>query len=101
MAAKYKQYFEQMFELHREEMMQFMILNNQYGNDKRLMKQEFDQRGAPIVKIVKEWEDKLCQTMEKGENGAYSAKLAEKFQSEVGKYFPYIHEVGVNIQFMD
>jgi hypothetical protein len=99
MAAKFKQYFDQMFEQNREEFMQFMILNEQYRSDKRLMKSEFDKKGENVVKIVKEWEDKLCKTMERGENGAYSAKLGEKFQSEVGKYFPFIHEVGVNIQF--
>jgi uncharacterized protein with von Willebrand factor type A (vWA) domain len=99
MAAKYKKYFDQMFEQNRDEFMQFMILNDQYSQDKRLMKGEFDEKGANIVKIVKEWEDKLCKTMEKGENGAYSAKLGEKFQSEVGKYFPYFHEVGVKISF--
>lgn len=98
--AKYKKYFDEMFEQNREDFLQFMILNDQYGQDKRLMKGEFDKKGKEIVKIVKEWEDKLCSTMEKGKNGAYSAKLGEKFQSELGKYFPYYHEVGVTIQFL-
>ncbi len=100
MAAKFKEYFNQMFEQNREEFMQFMILNDQYSKDKKLMKGELDEKGEKVVQIVKEWEDKLCKTMEKGENGAYSSKLGEKFQAEVGKYFPYIHEVGVKIQFM-
>lgn len=89
-----------MFEQNREQFMHFMLLNNAYGQDKRSLKQQFDEEGIKIQKIVQEWEDKLCKQMEKGENGAYSAKLGEKFQQEVQKYFPFYHEVGVKIRFV-
>lgn len=96
---KYKRYFNQMFEQHRDEFMNFMLLNQAYEQDKRSLKARFDEEGEKIQKVVHEWEDRLCGHMEKGQNSSYSSKLGEKFQEEVVKYFPYYHEIGVNIRF--
>lgn len=99
MSAKYKTYFNQMFEANREDFMRFMLLNNMYAQDKKGMKQQFDEEGAHIKRIVHEWEDKLCKQMESGQNGSYSAKLGEKFLQEVVKYIPHYHDIGVKIAF--
>lgn len=98
-SPKFKKYFDEMFEAHREEFMKFMVLNQCYKEDKREFKHRFDEEGAKIQRIVTEWEDKLCGTMEKGKNSTYSAKLGEKFRDEVVKYFPYFNEIGVTIRF--
>jgi len=95
--AKYKKYFNEMFEQHREQFMHFMLLNNAYGQDKMGLKQQFDEEGQKIKEIVHDWEDRLCRKIEVGDNSAYSSKLGEKFQEEVQKYFPYFHEIGVRI----
>ena len=97
--TKYKKYFDEMFEAHRKEFMEFMVLNQCYRDDKRQFKSRFDEEGAKIHVIVKEWEDRLCGQMERGKNASYSAKLGEKFQGEVVKYFPYYNEIGVKISF--
>lgn len=97
--AKYKKYFNEMFEQNRDQFMHFMLLNNAYGQDKMTLKEKFDDEGMKIKEIVHEWEDRLCRKMEAGDNSSYSSKLGEKFQEEVMKYFPYYHEIGVKILF--
>ena len=67
--AKYKKYFDEMFEAHRREFMEFMVLNQCYRDDKREFKSKFDEEGLKIQGIVKEWEDRLCGTMERGKGG--------------------------------
>lgn len=97
--AKYKKYFNDMFEQNREQFMHFMLLNNAYGQDKKEFKRQFDEEGLKVKDVVLDWEDRLCRKMEGGDNSSYSAKLAEKFQTEVVKYFPYFHEIGVSIRY--
>jgi len=97
--AKFKQYFNEMFEENRDQFMNFMVLNNAYEQDKRGLKSRFDEEGQQIKVIIHDWENRLCGTMERGQNSSYSAKLGEKFQAEVFKYFPYYHEIGMKISF--
>jgi hypothetical protein len=87
-----------MFEQHREQFMHFMLLNNAYADDKMAFKQQFDEEGRKIKEIVLDWEDRLCRKMEGGDNSSYSAKLGDKFQEEVTKYFPFYHEIGVAVR---
>ncbi len=87
-----------MFAQNQEKMMRFMILNQDYGSDKKTHKEQFDHDGLEIQEIVEEWCNKLCHQMEKGQNNQYSNKLADKFLAEVQKYFPYYHEIGMKIR---
>ncbi len=73
-----------------------MLVNQDYRKDKRKHKGLLDQEGQEIQEIVEDWLGKLCHQMEKGQNGAYSNKLSDKFMGEVTKYFPYYHDIGVN-----
>lgn len=86
-----------MFEAHREKMMKFMLLNQDYAKDKKKWKEKFDCEGMEIIKIVEECKNKLCGQMERGTYGKYSATLDEKFMGEVLKYFPYYYEINVKI----
>jgi len=95
---KYKQYVDEMFALHQEKMMKFMLLNQDYAQNKREHKSLFDREGAEVKEIVEDWCGRLCQQMEKGKHGAYSNKLEDKFLAEVQKYFPYYHEIGITIR---
>jgi hypothetical protein len=98
--AKYKKYVEQMFEENRIQFMEFMVLNTAYGENKREFQERFHEEGLKVQAIVRDWEDRLCGVMESGDNGVYSAKLGEKFQLEVCKYFPYYNEIGMKISFV-
>lgn len=87
-----------MFEQHKEAMMKFMILNQEYKNDKLKYREQFHCEGEKIKEIIEQYIDKLCKQMEGGKYGTYSNKLADKFIEEVTKYFPMYHEIGVNVK---
>ena len=95
--AKYRDYFNQMFNQNREQFTQFMLLCQDYMADKATHSEEFNRQGKEVKAIVTEWETKLCGRMERGKNSVYSANIAEKFWDEVRKYFPCIDEVGVKV----
>ncbi len=95
--AKFKQYFEEMFAANQEKMLKFMLLNQDYRQNKVKKHEEFNQQGTEIKEIVEEYLDKLCHKMEKGQYSSYSNKLADKFLEEVTRYFPYYHEIGIKI----
>ena len=95
--SKYKEYFNKMFELHREQFTQFMLVCQDYMSDREAHSEEFHRQGKEVKAIITEWEARLCGRMERGKNSVYSAKIAEKFWDEVRKYFPCIDEVGVKV----
>ena len=84
-----------MFQANQEKMMRFMVINQDYANNKEKHKKEFDTLGKEIQEIISAWQEKLCHTMEKGKYGTYSTKIADKFIEEAVKYFPYYHEIGI------
>lgn len=94
---KYKDYFNQMFDLHREQFTQFMLLCNDYMSDRAKYSEEFNKQGLVVKAIMTEWETKLCGRMERGKNSSYSANLSDKFWDESRKYFPCIDEVGIKV----
>ena len=69
-----------------------------YELDPNKWQEKFNREGEKIVKLVREWEDKLCKQSEKAGYGNYTGTLAEKFQSEVKKEFPLIDHVGIIVK---
>lgn len=94
---KYKDYFNQMFELHRDQFTQFMLLCHAYMADRPAYSEEFNRQGKPVKDIMVDWETKLCGRMERGKNSTYSANLSDKYWDEIRKYFPCIDEVGIKV----
>jgi hypothetical protein len=84
-----------MYEENKAQFDEFRVLSEKYAQDKKGLQPEYNRLGEPIVKIIHDWESRLCLTMEKGNNGNYSARLAEKFWEEVRTHFPLIDFVGV------
>src|SRR4051812_29502625 len=95
--SKYRDYFNQMFDLNRELFTQFMLTCNDYLQDRAAYSEVFNQQGKEVKAIMMEWDQKLCGRMERGKNSVYSANVSEKFWDEVRKYFPCIDEVGVKV----
>lgn len=95
--SKYKDYFNEMFGLHREQFQAFMLLCQDYMADRAAYSEEFNRQGKGVKDIVSEWDRRLCARMERGRNGVYSANVSDKFWDEVRKYFPCIDEVGVKV----
>ena len=93
-APKFRKYFNEMFEQHREQFLIFKLIHDDFVKDRKKHKTQFDQEGKKILKIIEEWEGRLCQHMEKGQNASFSTKL----WAEIRKYYPYIDFVGVKFK---
>lgn len=93
--TKYKQYFLEMMTQNQELFAAFKPIHDGYQQDRKQWSQRFHQQGAAVVEVIRDWERRLCSGMEKGHNAVYSAKLAEKFWSEIKIDFPLIERVGV------
>ena len=94
---KYKEYFQKAFDDNREQFHLFMLICQDYVNNRAEFSEEFNRQGKPIKQILDEVEARLCGRMERGKNAVYSANLSEKYWDEVRKYFPCIDEVGMKV----
>lgn len=97
-SPKFKKYFNEMFEKNRDQFLQFKLTHDDYVKDRKKYKEEFDKQGKEVLKVIEEWEKRLCGHMEKGNNSVFSAKLADKFWDEIKKYYPFIDFVGVKVK---
>lgn len=97
--VKYKEYYTQMLEKNTQLFAAFRPIHDAFAKDRKSDKKEFDRVGKQVMEVVEEWERRLCQTMEKGNNSVYSARLADKFLELVKQDFPMIELVGVQISY--
>jgi hypothetical protein len=95
--VKYKEYFKKMCEEHKDDFNAFLRVHQQYQSNKKVHQNAFNEQGKAIRRIIEEWDKRLCNTMEKGNNATYSARLSEKFWGEVRTLFPLIDFVGAKI----
>lgn|SRR5690606_10348135 len=93
--TKYKQYYQHMMTENQELFDAFKQIHDGYQADRKQWSQRFHQEGQAVVDVIRDWERRLCAGMERGQNGVYSSKLAEKFWGEVKQYLPLIERVGV------
>ena len=96
--TKYKEYFQRMIDTNKGAFDEFKKIHALYDLDQDKWQENFNKEGERIMKIVKEWEDRLCKQSEKAGYSNYTGILAEKFQSEVKKEFPLIDHVGLIIK---
>lgn len=94
---KYRDYFRQMLDENEELFTSFAEVHQKYTTDRTKHQAEFNKVGEPVATLVMEWEQKLCGTSERGNYAKYSAKLAEKFRSEVKAFFPMIDFIGLKV----
>lgn len=93
--TKFKEYYNRMLEAHEAEFAAFRTIHDNYQMDRPTYAEAFHGEGMKLMAIIKDWERRLCNQMEKGANSQYSAKLAEKFMAEIKKDYPLIQRVGV------
>jgi len=93
--TKYRQYFREMVDQHAEVFAAFKVIHDGYESDRKAWSQQFHAEGQSIVDLIREYERRLCSGMERGKNGMFSARVAEKFWAEVKTYLPSIERVGV------
>jgi hypothetical protein len=84
-----------MLEENKKVFDEFKLLHANYGMNEEKYQNEFNTEGEKILKIVNEWENKLCSQSEKAGYANYTGNLAEKFQAELRSTFPLIDHVGI------
>lgn len=92
---KYQQMMDKMVEEHKELFENFGDIHREYAINPRQWQKLFNQYGAEVVEIIREYERKLCANMATGKYGQFSRNLSEKFWAEVKKIFPKIDFVGI------
>ncbi len=95
--TKYQEIYKKMLSDNKELFDDFKIIHDAYNLDSSLQ-DEYNQKGKPVIEIIREYEDRLCGRSEGSGYAAYSGNLAEKFWGEIRKDFPMIDRVGVVIR---
>lgn len=80
---------------HQELFTKFDAVHTGYLTNRKAFSAQFHSLGKEVVEIMRDYEHRLCAGMERGNNGVYSSKLAEKFWAEIKKRFSHIELVGV------
>lgn len=96
--SKYKQMFDAMVSENKELFDNFSDIHREYTMSPHEWQKLFNEYGAEIVELIRDYERKLCAQMAKGQYGKFSEGLSEKFWIEVKKVFPKIQFVGVREQ---
>lgn len=95
MSAKYRQLFLEMMEEHRDLMLDFKDIHDKFLQDEEQFKNEFNEKGAKVVDIIREYEMKLTAHQNSGQYSKYSSGLADKFWDQIRSFLPRIDFVGV------
>lgn len=93
--TKYKEFFQRMLEENKKIFNDFKTLHANYGMDEEKYQDEFNTLGAEILKIVNEWENKLCAHSEKSGYASYTGGLSQKFRDELRLAFPLVDHIGI------
>lgn len=93
--TKYKEYFGKMTEANKELFDRFAKIHTDYGMDNDKFQEEFNKVGTEVLKVIHEWENRLCSHSEKAGFSNYTGNLAEKFQTEVKSHFLLIDHIGI------
>lgn len=96
--VKYKEYFKKMCSENEAIFAEFATIHALYQGDKKTHQQAFNDKGKLVRHLIEDWDRRLCNTMEKGNNASYSQRLSEKFWGEVRTLFPLIDFVGATIR---
>ncbi len=92
---KYKAYFQRMLDENKKTFEEFKKLHDEYSLNPHFLQEKFNKEGEKVLKIIREYEQRLCANTERGIYSKFSGRLAEKFQNELRKVFPKIDYIGL------
>ncbi len=87
--------YNQMVKDNQQAFDEFKQIHDLFKQDRKKYATEFNQKGKPVLEIVRDYEQRLCGGMERGKFARYSDKVAEKFWERVKKDYSHIELVGV------
>lgn len=94
MAAKYRQLFLEMIEEHRDLFLDFKDVHDKFLDDENL-KHEFNEKGAKVIDIIRDYERRLTSQQDRGQYSKFSTGLSDKFWDQIRVFLPRIDFVGV------
>lgn len=93
--TKYKEYVQKMFELNGELFGKFRNVHDKYQINQEEHQVEFNRVGEKIMKVIGEFDNKLCASSERGGYGLFTGNLSEKFREEVKRHYPMLDHIGI------
>ena len=87
-----------MLDQNKELFASFKKVQSEYEKDPDSTQEKLNKQGEKVMLVIRNYENKLCGTTERGGFGSFSGKLAEKFQNEVRKAFPKIDYIGIIVK---
>lgn len=95
---KFQKYYQEMIDQNWPLFKTFTDLHDAYALKPEQLQDQFNQEGAKIMELIRQWERKLCKDQERGQFGKFSAGLSDKFWELVRKDYPKIDFIGVKIK---
>ena len=96
--TKYKETTQKMLTENNILFSEFKNIHDRYGLHMDLMQDQFNEVGKKVMKVIRDYENKLCNRSEGNGYAAYSGNLAQKFMDEIRGLFPYIDRVGLIVK---
>jgi hypothetical protein len=91
--TKYKKQFQTMLSENHALFIDFKTVHDRFAAGEIGLKNEFDEKGQKILRVIRRYEDALCVKSENSGYGQFSENLSEKFWEEVRIYLPDIGKV--------
>ncbi len=88
-----------MVDAHASDFAAFKSVHDMFVLDRKTWQNQFHDLGKKILEIIRDYESRLCASMERGNFAAYSNKVSEKFWSEIKKDYSHIELIGVKSSF--
>lgn len=92
---KYQTIFARMLDENKELFDNFTAVHEAYILNPEMNKARFNEVGAEVMDVAREYERILCGKTESGQYGKFSSNLSQKFWDEVRKMYRKIDFVGV------
>jgi hypothetical protein len=84
-----------MMQEHRDLMLDFKDVHDKFIENEDAFKAEFNEKGAKVVEIIRDYERKLTSQQDKGQYSKFSSGLSDKFWDQIRSFLPRIDFVGV------
>ncbi|OGY28736.1 MAG: hypothetical protein A3J50_01325 [Candidatus Woykebacteria bacterium RIFCSPHIGHO2_02_FULL_43_16b] len=93
--TKYHKCFQEMLKENKDLFEKFKVVHDNFAQDRKKYKDEFNRVGAEVVTIIKRYENILCGHSENTGYAKFSSTLADKFWVEIRALYPRIDFVGI------
>jgi hypothetical protein len=91
--SKYKKHFTTMVNEYHDFFTDFKALHDTLAAGDESVRDDFNEKGQKILKIIRRYDNELCSKSENSGFGKFSTNLSEKFWEEVRIYLPLIDQI--------